>query len=365
VNKNTSLSSRLIAYWIVGSILAFFTIPATVYLPLTALKIGEYANTNLEGWTTKRARDLVVDALREDTRAGEYVELTDALRAHMARNPEFRFAVFDAGTGSLLSGSSGELASHFDSKSDVEVVGSMFHLANDPNVAARGYYRTVDTPIGRVKVIVYGAQFHWDDILYQLYNYLTFTNFLAYLPLCSVMSVVAFIIVRRGLAPLRSVAARVANIDVNSLDQRISRTTLPAEVLPFVDAVNSAFDRVHEGVARQKRFTANAAHELRTPIAILRARVHKLQEKPLKHEIERDVRRIQSIVEQLLVLAQVREKDFAPNTTINLNEIALSVGADFMPIAIDNQRNMALESQEPPFWCVAIAGRSKASSPIS
>lgn len=355
MNSNRSLSSRLILYWILGSFLAFFTLPATVYLPLTALRVGDDANTNLEGWTTKRARNLVLEALRQDADGAKHVALTPALRAHMARNPEFKFAVFDAQTGALLPGSSAELAALFGGPTRVETIRSLIHLVDDSNPNARGFDRTIDTSIGKMRIIVYGAYFHLDDVLHQLYNHMSFTNVIAFLPLCSVMMIIALVVVRSGLAPLRSAAAKIAAIDVNSLDRRIARTDLPAEVLPFVDAVNSAFDRLREGVARQRRFTANAAHELRTPVAILRARVDKLQDKPLKHDIERDVRRVQNIVEQLLVLAQLKEREHIVDTELDLGETVLSIAADYMPAAIDNRKNIEFEA--PPTPVMALANR--------
>ncbi|PWB81382.1 MAG: sensor histidine kinase [Methylocystaceae bacterium] len=338
----------MILYWVVGSFLAFFTLPATVYLPLTALRVGDNATTGLEGWTTKRARNLVVDSLRQTAEGAKFVEFTPALRTHMARNPEFRFAVFDAETRALLPGSFIDLAGYFDRESRVETRGAMIHLIDDPNPNARGYDRTIDTPIGNMRVIVYGAYFHWDDVLYQLYNYLTLTSLVAFLPLCAVMAIIALFVVRSGLAPLHSAAERVAMIDVNSMDERIARANLPMEVRPFVDAVNSALDRVREGVARQRRFAANAAHEMRTPVAILRARVERLQDDPKKHDIERDVRRIQNIVEQLLALAQLKERAMAGSEVLDLGETTLSIAADYMPVAIDNGRNIEFEGPAAP-----------------
>jgi signal transduction histidine kinase len=327
----------------IGSFLAFFTLPATVYLPLSAMRVGDGASYGLAGWTTKRARNLVIDALRRDSNGEARVEITPALAVQIARNPGFRYAVFDAGTGALLAGSSESLAAHFRLQPNVETLGAMFYLTDDPNPDARGYDRAVDTPIGRMRVIVYGADFHWDDVLQQLENFMTVTNVAAFVPLCVTLSIVALVVVGRGLAPLRAAAGRVAAIDVDTLHRRVERSGLPAEVMPFVDAVNGAFDRVRDGVARQRRFVANAAHELRTPVAVLRARVDRLQDKPLKSDIERDVRRIQTLVDQLLALSQLKERRGSGAGELDLGETALSIAADYMPIAIDNGRQIEFE----------------------
>jgi signal transduction histidine kinase len=326
--------------------IVFFTLPATVYLPLAALRIGDIAEIGLESWTTRRARILVIDALRADASGTRRIELTRGLLVHMQRNPEFRFAVFEPKDGGLLPGSSTELASHFAPSTKVESFGSMFHLADDPNSDARGYDRIAETPIGRMRIIVYGAYFHWDDVLQQLYNHLKLINFIAFIPLCAAVAAVACFVVRRCLAPLRAAAAEVAVVDVNSLDRQIASMDLPTEVLPFVEAVNDAFDRVRDGVERHRRFTANAAHELRTPVAILKARVDRLNDKPLKHDIERDVRRIQTIVDQLLILARLGGANKKSDREIDLGHTVLAITADYMPIAIDNRRT--IEFEPPP-----------------
>ncbi len=344
-----SLSSRLIVYWIIGSLIAFFSTPATVQIPLAYFGVGDHYQA-LEVWTTKRARDVLVQSLRRTPEGERYIEMTEALRAHMQRNPDFRFAVFDPDTGALLPGSSEELAANFRGLTNVDVFGSLFHLANDPNPKARGYVRTTSTPFGRLGTIVYGCRFHWDDVLYQLWAYLTLLpNILSYLPLCAVLALTAFVVVNRGLAPLRAVAAKIGEIDVNTLNRRIPTTRVPSEIAPFVEAVNAAFERVKQGVERQKRFTANSAHELRTPIAILRGRVDKLDDVPLKRDIERDVRRIQAILEQLLVLAQIDERGVtvAP-PKLDLRETVLAATADYMPIALSNDRGLAFEPPPTP-----------------
>jgi len=345
-----SLSSRLVVYWVVFSMLAFFTVPATVLLPLASLGIEDVGYVRLEGHTVKRARNILMHALRQRPDGALYVEMTDELRAYKARNPDFRYAAFDPATGAVFEGSSRYLVDYFSGElSRLEMLGASFHILDDSNSNSRGSMRMVQTPLGRFGTVVYGAQFHWDDLLYWLYYYPTTANIVAYLPLCATLSLVALLVVRKNLQPLRSSAAKVAEIDLNSLDQRVPTEGLPSEVVPFIDAVNTAFGRVDDGVARQRRFIANSAHELRTPIAILRTRVDKLDEASIKQEIKRDVQRIQTVLEQLLVLAQVEEQGAtAPMPELDLAEAALAVIADYAPIALGNGRRIAFDAPSHP-----------------
>ena len=344
-----SLSYRLIVYWILGSTLAFFSTPVTVQIPLSFFVNGDHQFT-LDVWTTRRARAVMIDALRRGEDGAVSIEMTRELQAHIARNPDFRYAVFDPVTGRLAAGSSEQLASRFhELVGNAEVFGSLFHLVDDPNPHSRGYIRTTNTKFGRLGTIVYGCRFHWDDLFYQLYAYLVLESVFSYLPLALVLSLVAYLVVRGGLAPLRTASATIGKIDANNLDQRLQTDDVPSELTPFVDAVNSAFERVRQGVARQKRFTANSAHELRTPIAILRGRVDKLEDSTSKHDIERDVKRIQTILEQLLVLAQIEEKEGGLTPPeIDLRETLLDATADYMPLALSAERHIAFDAPQKP-----------------
>lgn len=344
-----SLKSRLILFWILGSLLAYFSTPITVQIPL-AFFWGRDHRQALEVWTTRHARDVVIDALRRGDDGKPYIESTPQLQRHLERNPDFLFAVFDPVSGALLPGSSQRLAAHFRPLlGDVEVFGSLFHLENDPNPNARGYVRTTQTRFGKIETIVYGSNFHWDDVFYQLNAYLVIENILAYLPLCALISLIGFFVVRGSLAPLSVAAGNIKKINVDTLNWRAPDGELPSEIAPFVEEVNAAFQRVRDGVARQRRFTANSAHELRTPIAILCARLEKMSDGTLKAELQRDASRIKTILEQLLVLAQIEERAQEKQTPkLDLREAILAAIADLMPIAYHSNRQIEFEASDNP-----------------
>lgn len=77
-------------------------------------------------------------------------------------------------------------------------------------------------------------------------------------------------VVRRGLRPLDSLGSRVASIDVSSLSERVPMDSMPAELQPICARLNELLARLEESFRRERRFSANVAHELRTPIAELR-----------------------------------------------------------------------------------------------
>lgn len=79
------------------------------------------------------------------------------------------------------------------------------------------------------------------------------------------------LVVRGGLWPLSALAERVGTIDASSLQLRFANHNMPAELLPITEHLNDLLARLEASFARERRFSADVAHELRTPIAELRA----------------------------------------------------------------------------------------------
>ena len=76
---------------------------------------------------------------------------------------------------------------------------------------------------------------------------------------------------RRGLRPLVDLSLEVAQIDESSLEKRIDLDSLPIELLPIADKLNDLLSRLEVSFARERRFSADISHELRTPVAELRS----------------------------------------------------------------------------------------------
>jgi signal transduction histidine kinase len=363
-----SLLSRLLLNWAIFSLIVFFTLPATVDIPLIAFGIGgsravsdvpnraSKINFGLDGLATLRARQILLASIEKDPAGALNIKDTPAMKKYRQNNPEFRFAAFDPETGDPVRGSSSELVDYFKSQTtQIQLIGSMFHILTDPDARARGYARTADTRFGRLGTIVYGAKFHWDDVLYQIYWNFNVINIVSYLPLLLVLSLVALLVMKDSLRPLRSAASTVAEIDLDTISRSIPCDHLPKEVAPFVEAVNGAFKRVTEGIARERRFIANSAHELRTPIAILRSHIERMEPGELKREIKRDTKRIQTILDQLLVLAQIEARgNNLTLQTINLSELAKNTAADYSPIALDLGKSLEFIGPDEPVFAEGV-----------
>ena len=116
--------------------------------------------------------------------------------------------------------------------------------------------------------------------------------------------------IRRGLQPLQRLRAALARRRPDSLDP-VRVEPLPTELTPMVDTLNDLFGRVAETLARERRFTSNAAHELRTPLTGIKAHLQLARrqqgddrERAIEHA-EAGAQRLEHLVDQLLTLARV------------------------------------------------------------
>ena len=129
------------------------------------------------------------------------------------------------------------------------------------------------------------------------------------------------------------IASEADTIDVNKTGIRLSSTRVPLELHSLVGAVNAALARLDLGIERQRRFLADAAHELRTPIAVLQTRLGTLPKDQKRAQLMLDIARLSNLADQLLDLQRL-EVDQAPMLPVDLVRLAAEVTADIAPLAI-------------------------------
>jgi signal transduction histidine kinase len=109
------------------------------------------------------------------------------------------------------------------------------------------------------------------------------------------------------LKPLSVLSAEAQRITPQTLDGRLKAEGVPSELQPLVQAFNSALDRLQQGFRTQQEFLANAAHELKTPLALIRAQVEMSGLQQQQPHLIQDVDRMARQVQQLLLLAEASE----------------------------------------------------------
>lgn len=111
--------------------------------------------------------------------------------------------------------------------------------------------------------------------------------------------------VGRSLSGLMETVNQAQSINFENRSARIDRSKVPNEIIPLVDAFNVALSKLDEGYNRRNRFLADAAHELRTPIAIARIRADLLPDDELSRQLRADMDRLTRVAHQLLEMQAV------------------------------------------------------------
>jgi signal transduction histidine kinase len=125
----------------------------------------------------------------------------------------------------------------------------------------------------------------------------------------------ALITLRYTLRPLRKVSESAAAISPRALHARLQVEAVPAEIAPLVDSFNRVLERLEQGYRVQQGFLATAAHELKTPLALIRAQTELTEEGRDRDFLLSDIEHMTRQVQQLLLLAEASEEQnyiFAP-----------------------------------------------------
>ena len=154
------------------------------------------------------------------------------------------------------------------------------------------------------------------------------------------------ITVRRSLSPLRELAVLAAKIDAGNSTLRLPAARIPAEIALLVASFNRVLDRLDEGLTRQREFNANAAHQLRTPLAVLSANIDTMTDTTVAGKLRYDVELMSRIVHQLLLVARLETLNVPLDEPVDLCLAARQAAESLGPIAIS--MNKTLEVEEPP-----------------
>ena len=164
--------------------------------------------------------------------------------------------------------------------------------------------------------------------------------------------------IRQSLAPLRRLGGELASRPAGA-NQPLALAPAPSELQPLVQSLNGLFGRIETMLQAERRFTADAAHELRTPIAAIRAQAQValaeaddgLRRHALRATLE-GCDRAARLVDQLLTLSRLEAGAAVPMQPVDLSALARQVVADLAPRALDKRQDLGLDADAP---CV-VAG---------
>lgn len=273
--------------------------------------------------------DIVRSVARIEDRSF-YLKPNGALQEVVDTYPDFWFILIDADGNVIKQGEVPAPVSLFP-QNLIHVSSANF---NDFGPAKNPFaiVRTRNSSIGRLWVMTGGGPATNFNVVVKAFANPMFVGLIVLLSATTLLTIPPLI--RRSLAGVEQVAREAELIDIGQSDVRLPYDRVPTELVPLVRAFNEALDRLDSGIARQRRFLADAAHELRTPIAILQTRLESLPDGADKRQLQRDSARLGSMANELLDLHRMALSTDSFEK-VDLVDIAAQVTADLAPLAID------------------------------
>jgi two-component system sensor histidine kinase TctE len=174
--------------------------------------------------------------------------------------------------------------------------------------------------------------------------------------LLGISALLAWLGVSRGLKPLTDLAAQIEARDQNNLSP-VPQTSLPREARVLAERINDLLARLGSALTAQKRFVADAAHQLRTPLAAVMLHTERAQRAPdnatereALHALHRSVERAARMCQQLLSLARADPQAINAVEFKQLDLVALArqVGEEWIPRALKRDVDFGLIAPDRP-----------------
>ncbi len=166
--------------------------------------------------------------------------------------------------------------------------------------------------------------------------------------LLAVVAAVTVAVVQRATRPVRALGEAIEARAADDLSP-IEAPHAPRELLPLVDAMTGVMGRLQRLLEHQKRFVRDAAHQLRTPLAVLKAQVQSAQRGDVPpaqalHEIRETVERATALANQMLSLAKIEQLRQQPESeSLDLGDMVRQVALDLSPLIADRSLDFELD----------------------
>jgi signal transduction histidine kinase len=337
-----SIFSRIIFLHVIAMVITAIFMPLVLYLFLKS------ATNDLHQQAMRDQADLVAHYLVLGENGNLTLELPPALQdLYSQAYGRYAYAVLD-GAGRVLFSSLKERAPIFsnDSRSsDVTYLETrqgnavIAGVSIAKQLADRTVWIQVGEDLAHRDVII-------DDIVADFFKRVGWIT----LPILLLLLATDIAIFRRALRPLLNASEKAKEITPKRTDVRLSPENIPTEILPLVQAVNQALDRLEAGFRVQREFTADAAHELRTPLTILRGRIDALLDRSVAKVLHKDIEGMARIVSQLLDIAELETFSIDPWEKADLRAICVEVAELTAPLALAQDKSIALSGTEKPVW---------------
>jgi two-component system OmpR family sensor kinase len=174
-----------------------------------------------------------------------------------------------------------------------------------------------------------------------------------------VLVLIVMLLVRAMFQPLRTLTAQLGERDEHDLGE-LDRTALPSEVWPFVREINQLIARTVRAMALQRRFIADAAHELRSPMTAMSLQAERLAASEMPDEarerlgtLSAGLNRTRILLDQLLTLARTQDAHIGGVSRVSLKRAIQESLEDLVPLADEKGIDLGVVGSADPF----VAGR--------
>ena len=348
----SSLQLRLVLPLVI-----LFVLGTAVIVGFVAWRAYDTADSLADREFSLRASDLA-SALTRDTDGTVRLDLPQHLReAYGAAHDADVFAIRSA-DGRLIAASPDAFGTAVERWPAASEHAAYFHLRE---LAGRSqdYYGLglrLDSAAGPVSVWVARAG-GTNALVHSMLEEFVF-DIAWVIPLFMLLALgIAIFAIRKALRPVRELSDVAGSIGPSTTAVRLPQAGLPREIEPLVAAVNRALDRLERGFAVQRQFTANAAHELRTPLAIITGALESMESSTELDKLKLDVARMNRLVEQLLSVARLDAIALDVSGEVDLNEVARQAVANLAPWAVARARTLAFAGAARP---VMVRGNAHA-----
>ncbi|MBV8185909.1 MAG: sensor histidine kinase N-terminal domain-containing protein [Alphaproteobacteria bacterium] len=338
-----SLQLRLVV-----PLVALFVAGAAVMIGFIVWRAYDTADSLADRELSLRATDLA-NAISRQPDGSARLELPQALRDAYGSRPDADIFAVRSAEGRLIAASPAAFGALVERWPAATEDAGYFHL---PELAgmAQDYYGLglrLDSAAGPVSVWV-GRSSGSTALVHSMLEEFVF-DIAWVIPLFMLLTLgIAILAIRRALRPVRELSNIAGSIGPSTTAVRLPQASLPSEMEPLVAAVNRALDRLEQGFAVQRQFTADAAHELRTPLAIVTGALDGMPASPDVEALKLDVARMNRLVEQLLSVARLDAIALDVSATVDLNDVARQVVANLAPWAVAQSRTLAFVAAERP-----------------
>jgi signal transduction histidine kinase len=342
VRRFRSIISRVVALHVVAIGVTSILMPLALYLLL------DQAANSLHRDALRGQASTIGSFLRPQPAGGVELDIPSELQPlYSGGYGLYAYAVLDS-TGRVLFSSRADGAALFSPDESKfgdwlmrrRSTGSvLFGISVARAVGDRLYWIQVGQDLAHRDVII-------DDIVSSFFPRVAWITF----PILLVLFLFDILIFRRALDPVRAASTTAAAIGPSRTDVRLPEQSMPAEIVPLVHAVNQALDRLEAGFQAQRDFTADMAHELRTPLSIMRARVDTLEAGAARDALRADLVAMTRTVSQVLDIAELESFIVREDARADLQSVCAEAVAMMAPLAVDSSKVISLSGAEGPVW---------------